>query len=472
MAPKLIFVSYARVDSDFAVKISTGLRDAGANLWLDKLDIRAGATWDIEIEKALVSCDCLLFIVSQASAESENVLNEVYYALEEKKRVLPIKIDGCKIPFRIRRLQYIDFSSSYDTGFNNLLKTLDIEDKPETLFKGRELPGDEEPDLWALAKDQDTKDAYEGYLAKYPKGKFQKEARQLLINLSFSDVEQKKSLDEHVLWAQALAGNSVESFTNYLSVTNLGTYTKEAGTAIAAILKDEEGKVKLDNLPAGYNDSSHSFTTGEPPNKHAGKYELQATHNPENSMKWLSVRWSFVRIALPGLIILLALVWFIPKLINNSKSPATEKINGDSSLTLGQRNTKTALGYLAALSRHDSAYAINFLSNDYILYDLAGTPYDSGHALNHPATTWFYDAFPNFKLENISTESNGNIVTLQNRLTGTFTGRIGTQKPSGKSFACSETQIFGFDRAGQISSIRTTASDCNDLINDALHERK
>lgn len=138
MAAHNVFVSYSRVDSQFVLKLCTELRRDGANLWLDQLDIATGATWDIEIEKALEACDCLLFIVSKASASSNNVLNEVYYALEEKKRVLPVKIDDCKIPFRISRLQYIDLSINYDNGFENILKALDINSKPESMASNSE----------------------------------------------------------------------------------------------------------------------------------------------------------------------------------------------------------------------------------------------------------------------------------------------------------------------------------------------
>ena len=49
------FVSYAREDSDFAIRMAKDLRQAGANIWVDQLDITLGQLWDEAIEKALES---------------------------------------------------------------------------------------------------------------------------------------------------------------------------------------------------------------------------------------------------------------------------------------------------------------------------------------------------------------------------------------------------------------------------------
>ena len=38
--------SYCRVDSDFALKLAEDLKAAGANVWIDQLDIELGTPWD------------------------------------------------------------------------------------------------------------------------------------------------------------------------------------------------------------------------------------------------------------------------------------------------------------------------------------------------------------------------------------------------------------------------------------------
>lgn len=61
-----IFFSYSRVDgAAFALKLAVDLKKEGFDVWIDKEDIRAGSEWDIEIEKALETCDCVLFIETE-----------------------------------------------------------------------------------------------------------------------------------------------------------------------------------------------------------------------------------------------------------------------------------------------------------------------------------------------------------------------------------------------------------------------
>jgi len=121
---KKIFFSYSRTDADFAVKLALDLKKEGFDVWIDQEDIRAGSEWDLAIEKALATCDCLLFIQSEKSVASNNVLDEVYYALEQNKTVIPVLINECQTPFRINRLQRISFIENYETGLANLKDNL------------------------------------------------------------------------------------------------------------------------------------------------------------------------------------------------------------------------------------------------------------------------------------------------------------------------------------------------------------
>ncbi len=130
-----IFFSYSRVDAqEFALKLANDLRQAGANIWIDQ-DIRPSQRWDTEVHKALTSSDCVLFIVSNASVISDNVLDEVHYALNYKKKLYPLIISNCDLPYRTIRLQHIDFIDNYEKGLTTLLKSLNISSNP-TKIKG------------------------------------------------------------------------------------------------------------------------------------------------------------------------------------------------------------------------------------------------------------------------------------------------------------------------------------------------
>src|SRR5439155_18000547 len=120
------FFSYARVDSEFVLRLATELRSAGACLWLDQLDISAGDRWDSSVESALKSCSYMVVALSPASTASQNVLDEISFALEKNKKIIPIVYRTCDIPFRLKRLQYIDFSVDYRAAFTSLLVALNV----------------------------------------------------------------------------------------------------------------------------------------------------------------------------------------------------------------------------------------------------------------------------------------------------------------------------------------------------------
>ena len=119
-----VFVSYSRADSAFVKKLIADLKTLGVDIWLDLLDIPLGSLWDVEINTALNECNCVLFVASEASVQSKNALDEVYAAMEDNKRVVPIRIDNCKLPFRLNRLQHYDVTDNYDEALQTVRSNL------------------------------------------------------------------------------------------------------------------------------------------------------------------------------------------------------------------------------------------------------------------------------------------------------------------------------------------------------------
>jgi hypothetical protein len=125
-----LFFSYSRADADFVRRLAGDLRAAGIDLWLDQEDIPPGERWDRAVEEAMKSAPSLLVVLSPVSASSQNVLDEMSYGLETGKRIIPVLHKQCEIPFRLRRLQYVDFTGSYDRALAQLVKAI----------RGREQP--------------------------------------------------------------------------------------------------------------------------------------------------------------------------------------------------------------------------------------------------------------------------------------------------------------------------------------------
>lgn len=113
-----IFVSYARVDQEFALRLAKALRGFGFDVWIDQLDIQAGKRWDREIEVALERCPAFLIVLSPASVASDNVLDEVNFALEHGKDIVPVLYQPCNVPFRLRRFQRVDFIGDESAAMN------------------------------------------------------------------------------------------------------------------------------------------------------------------------------------------------------------------------------------------------------------------------------------------------------------------------------------------------------------------
>jgi formylglycine-generating enzyme required for sulfatase activity len=107
------FVSYAHVreDQEFALRLAKELRADGANLWVDRLDIGYGEKWDRAVQQALNSCKGMLVILSPEAVDSDNVMDEINYAIENRKRIVPVVFRECEVPFRLRRVQYIDLTA-------------------------------------------------------------------------------------------------------------------------------------------------------------------------------------------------------------------------------------------------------------------------------------------------------------------------------------------------------------------------
>jgi TPR repeat protein len=135
------FISYSREDSEFAFRLAQDLRAAGANVWLDQLDISPGRPWDNAIEDALMGAPQMLIILSPSSAKSDNVRNEISFALDQGKIIVPVLYKDCVVPLRLQRSQRIDFRADYAAGLAHLLANLRV-NEPDPAVLQRAAEGD------------------------------------------------------------------------------------------------------------------------------------------------------------------------------------------------------------------------------------------------------------------------------------------------------------------------------------------
>ena len=132
------FISYSRQDKEFALEFAREMKAAGLSVWLDQLDIPTGARWDDEVESALGECTVFLIILTPASVSSENVKDEIGYAIDHRKRIMPVLLKECAIPLRLRRFQYVDFTGiEFREGVKRAKQLLEtLLDEPSTPAQG------------------------------------------------------------------------------------------------------------------------------------------------------------------------------------------------------------------------------------------------------------------------------------------------------------------------------------------------
>lgn len=124
------FLSYSRTDELFALRFATDLRNHGIAMWVDQLDIRPSEHWDRAIERAVHECRGLVVLLSPRSVESDNVADEISFAIDHRKSVLPVMIDRCRLPLRITRMQVIDAVGDYERALEQCIAVLSGEPVP------------------------------------------------------------------------------------------------------------------------------------------------------------------------------------------------------------------------------------------------------------------------------------------------------------------------------------------------------
>jgi TPR repeat protein len=124
--PSTAFVSYSRADFEFVLRLAKDLKTKGAQVWMDKLDIRAGQIWAIAVESAMKACGRMLVILSPSSVNSSQVRAEFTYALTNKKELIPVVHRECEVPYLLHPYQFADFTAKYEEGVKALLEALGV----------------------------------------------------------------------------------------------------------------------------------------------------------------------------------------------------------------------------------------------------------------------------------------------------------------------------------------------------------
>lgn len=117
-----VFIGYARPDELFTVELAAALRDAGADVWMDMMDMTydEDEDWGTEILNALSRCGVMLMIASPGALQDRDLLRERDYFIASGKIVLPVIYDHEPLDLRAY-LPPVDLRN-YDVGLKTLIR--------------------------------------------------------------------------------------------------------------------------------------------------------------------------------------------------------------------------------------------------------------------------------------------------------------------------------------------------------------
>jgi hypothetical protein len=111
-----IFICHASEDIDDAKWLSFQMRQSGFAPWLDVDDLRPGQNWEYEIRAVIRRAAAVVACLSERSVSKFGyVQKELRLALDAADEtpdgavfVVPLRLDNCELPDRLRRWQWLD----------------------------------------------------------------------------------------------------------------------------------------------------------------------------------------------------------------------------------------------------------------------------------------------------------------------------------------------------------------------------
>src|SRR3989475_1716671 len=123
-----VFISYARKDgAELAQRLRKDLEAKGFEAWLDTSRISGGATWTVEIERAIDRSQVVLALLTRGAYVSDICRAEQLRSLRKGKSVIPIMAQtSADVPLHLETKNYRDFTDakSYTAQFRPLINDI------------------------------------------------------------------------------------------------------------------------------------------------------------------------------------------------------------------------------------------------------------------------------------------------------------------------------------------------------------
>ena len=123
-----VFISYSRRDSAFVQRLSAELEAREKDVWLDVDGVRDAEVFPAALRRAIEGSDAFVFVISPDSVRSEFCEQEVAYAVELKKRIVPValrEVAAEEMPDEIRFRNWIPVGGDeFESGVDRLVRAI------------------------------------------------------------------------------------------------------------------------------------------------------------------------------------------------------------------------------------------------------------------------------------------------------------------------------------------------------------
>lgn len=130
-APTRVFLCHSSADKVHVRALYPRLVSDGFAPWFDEEDLLGGESWELEIRNAVRASDFVVVCLSDKSTTTSGYVHkEITQALDVAEQqpegtifVIPLRLEECEVPDRLRHLQWVDLFA--DGGYNRLRRSLE-----------------------------------------------------------------------------------------------------------------------------------------------------------------------------------------------------------------------------------------------------------------------------------------------------------------------------------------------------------
>jgi hypothetical protein len=127
-----VFLCHSSGDKPKVRELYRQLSKDGVNPWLDEENLLPGQDWQIEISKAVRNSDVVIVCLSKGSVTKagyiQKEIKQVLDVADEQPEgtifVIPLKLEECDVPERLKRWQWVNLFD--DNGYQRLIRSLNL----------------------------------------------------------------------------------------------------------------------------------------------------------------------------------------------------------------------------------------------------------------------------------------------------------------------------------------------------------